>query len=191
MELEQVRSNSAKSSWSASVYTTVAVLAVTILGYSPPTWSAALAESAVIQLEYKEGMQRIAPTFKNNYGKYLGSGTGNIKGVINGMVVWDLFEEQSDPQLHRTQFVGRITSSDGGTVSFESTGYFIPRPGDEHYWDLTSAIYFTDAKGVAYQELAHRIGLWQGNVHILTDADAHTTFSHTYTLYLTTTKSLP
>ena len=150
-----------------------------------------LPSKGVLQLHYKEGMHRIAPTFKKNYGEYLGSGTGEITGKVNGSVVWDLYEEQSDPKLHRTQFVGRITSSDGSTLSFEATGYFIPRAGDEHYWDLTSAIYFIDAKGVAYQELARRIGLWQGNVHIRTDADAHTTFSHTYTLYLTATKSLP
>ena len=195
MLFEHLRNKSSKSSASRRICVAAAVLAVAILGYSPLIWAAALAESAVFHLvahpESKESTQRVAPSFKKNYGKYLGSGTGDVKGIVNGSVVWDLYEEQSNPKLHRTQFVGRITSSDGSTASFETTGYFTPRPGDEPYWDLTSAVYFSDTKGAAYHELAHRIGLWQGHVEILTDADAHTTYSHTYTLYLASTKSPP
>lgn len=187
MAFEHARNKSSKSSASRAICATAAALAATFLGYSPLTRAAALAERAELQLEAKEGMERIAPTFKKNYGRYLGSGTGEIKGTVNGSVVWDLYEEQSDPKLHRTQFVGRLTSSDGSTVSFETTGYFIP--GGANHFDLTSAVYFRDAKGAAYQELAHRIGLWQGHVDIRSDADAHTTYSHVYTLYLVATNS--
>ena len=190
MLFEHLRNKSSRSAASRGIGAAAVALAVAILGYSPLTWATALAESAVFHLVYKESTQRVAPGFKRSYGEYLGSGTGHISGMVSGSVVWDLCEEQSDSKLHRTQFVGRITSSDGSTVSFETTGYFTPRPGDEH-WDLTSAVYFSDAKGAAYQELAHRIGLWQGHLDIRTDADAHTTYSHTYTLYLAATKSPP
>ncbi len=189
-----LRNKSSRSSAPGGLGAAAVGLAVAILGYSPQTWAAALAESAVFHLvahpEDKESTQRVAPGFKKSYGKYLGSGTGDITGMVSGSVVWDLYEEQSDPKLHRTQFVGRITSSDGSTVSFETTGYFTPRLGGEH-WDLTSAVYFSDAKGAAYRELVHRIAPWQGHVDIRTDADAHTTYSHTYTLYLAATKSPP
>lgn len=152
-----------------------------------PARSASLAESATLHLEYRDGMKRVAPDFKKNYGRYLGSGSGSIEGAVNGSVAWDLFEEQSDPNLHRTQFVGRITAADGATVSFETTGYFIPRPRDDHYWDLSSAVYFTHAKGADYQRLAGRIGLWRGYVDIRTDDEAGSTYSHTYSLYLPAT----
>ena len=166
------------------IYAALVVLTVAIAGYCQTATANALAEYALLQLQYKSGMQRISPSFSKNYGKYLGSGTGTLTGKVNGSVVWDLYEEQSDPNLHRTQFVGRITSSDGSTVSFETIGYFIPRSGDEHYWDLTSAVYFVDARGTAYQGLAGRLGLWQGRVDIRTGHDGDTTFSHTYSLYL-------
>lgn len=172
------------------IYPTAAVVAAVILGSSLPTVAAPLAESGIVHLEYQEGQPRVAPGFKKNYGRYLGSGKGEITGAIKGSLVWDLYEEQSDPKLHRTQFVGRLTSSDGSTASFETTGYFIPRPGGE-YWDLTSAVYFSDAKGAAYKELAHRIGLWQGHVDIRSAADGRTTFSHTYRLYLPETMDSP
>jgi len=166
------------------LYTALVTLSVTIVGYAPAAWSDTLAEQGILQLHYQKGLQPIAPSFKKNYGKYLGSGTGSITGKVQGSVVWDLYEEQSDPNLHRTQFVGRIASSDGSVVFFETSGYFIPRSGDDHYWDLTSAIYFADAKGAAYRGLARRIGLWQGHVDIRTGPDGDTTFSHTYSLYL-------
>jgi hypothetical protein len=155
----------------------LAVFALAIWGYTSAASSAVLTEEGVLQLQYKEGMQRTMPSFNKNYGKYLGSGTGTISGKLNGSAVWDLYEEQSDPKLHRTQFVGRITSSHGSTVSFETSGYFIPRESDGHHWDLTSAIYFTDAKDAAYQSLSGKIGLLQGDVDVRT-------YSHTYRLYI-------
>jgi hypothetical protein len=166
------------------LHAALVALTVAIAGHPPAAWSDTLAEQGILQLHYKKGMHRTSPAFKKNYGEYLGSGTGTIRGKVRGSVVWDLYEEQSDPNLHRTQFVGRITASDGSVVSFETSGYFIPRSGDEHYWDLTSAIYFADANGAAYQRLAGRIGLWEGHVDIRSDRDGDGTFSHTYRLYL-------
>lgn len=164
---------------SRQVCPVTAVLAIAIWVFSPVAMPAALAEHGVLELQYKEGMQRVVPSFEKNYGKYLGSGVGELKGALKGSVVWDLYEEQSDPRLHRTQFVGRITAPDGSEIDFETTGYFIPRQGDAHFWDLTSATHFSDAKGKTYRRLAGRVGLLEGYVHVV-DAS---TYVHTYTLY--------
>jgi hypothetical protein len=135
---------------------------------------------ATLELRYVPDTPRVAPGFDKSYGTYLGSGTGKAMGKLNGTVAWDLYEEQSAPELHRTQFVGRITAADGSTVAFETTGYFVPRPGDPQFWDLTSAVFFSHATGSAPKTLAGSIGLWQGYVHI---PDPNT-FEHRYTIYL-------
>jgi hypothetical protein len=186
MNLRQPARGIGQSKAASRISAALVLLTVAIAGYCQTATADALPEYALLQLQYKQGMQRIAPAFNKYYGKYLGSGMGTVTGKVKGSVVWDLYEEQSDPNLHRTQFVGHITSSDGSTVSFETAGYFTPRSGDDHYWDLTSAVYFMDARGTAYQELAGRLGLWQGHVDIRTGLNGETTFSHTYGLYLLT-----
>jgi hypothetical protein len=135
---------------------------------------------ATLELRYVPDTPRVAPGFDKSYGTYLGSGTGKAMGKLNGAVAWDLYEDQSAPELHRTQFVGRITAADGSTVAFETTGYFVPRPGDSQFWDLTSAVFFSHATGNAQKALAGNIGLWQGHVHI---PDPNT-YLHHYTIYL-------
>lgn len=169
----------AKSRPARCVYRVTMVLAMAIWIFSSAAMPAALAEYGVLELQYKPGMQRVVPSFEKSYGKYLGSGVGKLESKLESSVAWDLYEEQSDPKLHRTQFVGRITAPDGSTIDFETTGYFIPRQGDSPLWDLTSAIYFSHAKGETYWRLAGRVGLLQGYVHVV-DAD---TYVHTYTLY--------
>jgi hypothetical protein len=135
---------------------------------------------ATLEPRYVSGTPRVAPGFDKSYGTYLGSGTGKAMGKLNGAVVWDLYEDQSAPELHRTQFVGRITAADGSTVAFETTGYFVPRPGDPQFWDLTSAVFFSQATGNTQKALAGKIGLWEGHVHI---PDPNT-YVHSYAIYL-------
>jgi hypothetical protein len=147
--------------------------------WAPPAMSADLIEYGLFKSKYESGMKRVVPSYKKNYGKYLGSGAGEMTGKISGSVAWDLYEEQSDPAVHRTQFVGRITAPDNSKIDFETTGFFIPRQADQSFWDLTSAIRLYDAKGQTYRDLAGKIGAWEGAVHIAGD-----NFIHTYKVYV-------
>ncbi len=133
--------------------------------------------SSEVVLQYQEHQSRVMPQSATLHGKYLGSGTGTVSGEIDGAVVWDLYEDQTDTQLHRTQFVGRITAEDGGSIDFETTGYFVPRAGEPTFWNLTSAIYLFSARGPAYQSLQGALGVWEGVVDTRT-------FSHCYQLRL-------
>jgi hypothetical protein len=180
MALGLVRS---MTNWAASrvakgVYVLMAAFALTWAS-SPLAMSAGLTEYALLQAKYESGMQRVVPSFKKNYGKYLGSGAGKITGKVSGSVAWDLYEEQSDPAAHVTQFVGRITAPDHSKIDFETAGFFVPRQADKAFWDLTSAIRFYDAEGRAYRDLAGKIGVWVGAVHIAGD-----NFVHTYKIYV-------
>lgn len=154
-------------------------LAIVVCVFSAAAVAADLTEYGALELEYKDGMQRVVPSFEKSYGKYLGSGVGRLKGKLEGSVAWDLYEEQSDPKLHRTQFVGRITAPDGSAIDFETTGYFVPRREAGPFWDLTSAIYFSHVRGEAYELLAGRVGLLEGHVQVVDAA----TYVHTYTVY--------
>jgi hypothetical protein len=138
---------------------------------------AAEPHSTEFLLEYQKTLSQIMPQFAKAYGKYLGSGSGTVAGAINGKVVWDLYEDQDAPQLHRTQFVGRITAGDGSSIDFETVGYFVPRNGAPTFWGLTSAIYFFSAQGPAFQSLQGALGVWEG------DVDTRT-YSHHYRLRL-------
>lgn len=71
-----------------------------------------------VVLQYQKNQSRIAPEFDKLRGRYLGSGTGVVSGEISGEIMWDLYEDQTDPQLHRTQFVGRIVAADGSSIAF-------------------------------------------------------------------------
>jgi hypothetical protein len=147
--------------------------------WSPLAMSAGLTEYALLQGKYESGMQRVVLFFNKNHGKYLGSGAGEITGKVSGSVAWDLYEEQSDSAVHVAQFVGRITAPDHSKIDFETTGFFVPRQADKTFWDLTSAIRFYDAQGQAYRDLAGKIGVWEGAVHI-----AGENFVHTYKIYV-------
>ncbi len=138
---------------------------------------AAEPHSAEVLLEYQKTLSQIMPQFAKAYGKYLGSGSGTVAGAINGKVVWDLYEDQDAPSLHRTQFVGRITAADGSSIDFETVGYFVPRSGTPTFWDLTSAVYLYSAQGPAFQSLQGALGVWEG------DVDTRT-YSHRYWLRL-------
>jgi len=141
------------------------------------TAQAAEPRSAEVLLQYEKGQPRHMPQFAKARGKYLGSGTGTVDGAINGKVAWDLYEDQDAPQLHRTQFVGRITAADGSSIYFETAGYFVPRRGALDFWDLTSAVYLFSAQGPTLQSLQGALGVWEG------DVDTRT-FRHRYRLRL-------
>jgi hypothetical protein len=157
------------------------VLALAIGSSALAANAAPPSEFGLLKLQARLGMARVSPSFTMNYGRYLGSGTGDVSGKVKGAVAWDLYEEQSNSALHRTQFVGWITAQDGSKVAFETVGYFIPRQGAKGIWDLTSAVYFSDATGEAYQALAGRIGLWQGHLEI---SEGDKKFVHTYHLFI-------
>jgi len=135
---------------------------------------------AMLELRYVPDTPRVVPGFDKSYGAYLGSGTGEARGKLSGTVAWDLYEDQTAPDLHRTQFVGRIAPGDGGTIAFETTGYFIPRSGDQQFWDLTSVVFFSQVTGGPPHPLAASIGLWHGHVQIVDP----NTYVHRYTIYL-------
>ena len=138
---------------------------------------AAERRSTEFLLEYQKGLSQIMPRFAKAYGRYLGSGSGTVAGAIDGKVVWDLYEDQEAAQLHRTQFVGRISAPDGSSIDFETVGYFVPRSGAPAFWDLTSAVYFFSAEGPTFQSLQGALGVWEG------DVDTRT-YSHHYRLRL-------
>jgi len=117
---------------------------------------------AAVRLEYDNNQKRVVRGFGKSHGKYLGSGNGTVSGVLDGTVLWDLYEDQDDPQLHRAQFVGRITGKDGSAIAFETSGYFVARKGDDHFWDLTSAVYLHDAKGPGFRRFAGNLAVWEG-----------------------------
>ena len=132
---------------------------------------------AVVRLQFDDGQKRVVRAFGKSHGKYLGSGNGTVSGVLDGTVLWDLYEDQDDPQLHRAQFVGRITGKDGSAIAFETSGYFVPRKGDDDFMDLTSAVYLHDAKGPGFRRFAGNLAVWEGHVDTRT-------YSHRYRLRL-------
>ena len=134
--------------------------------------------AASIRLEYEKQLTRVLPAFNKAHGKYLGSGAGTAEGGIVGSIAWDLYEDQGNPKLHRTTFVGRISAPDGSSIHFETNGYFVPRAKQIAFWDLASAVRFFDANGTGYRWLEGRIGVWQGFV------DTRGGYSHRYTLTL-------
>jgi hypothetical protein len=178
MNSERSVTNWATSKAARHVRVLMAASALTLVS-APPAMSADLTEYALLQGKYESGMKRVVPSFKKNYGKYLGSGSGEITGKVSGSVAWDLYEEQSDAAVHVTQFVGRITAPDQSKIDFQTMGFFVPRQADNAFWDLTSAIRFYDAKGQTYRDLAGKIGVWEGAVHI-----AGNDFAHTYKIYV-------
>jgi hypothetical protein len=133
---------------------------------------------ASIRLEYQKNLARVLPALDNTHDKYLRSGAGTAEGQIVGRIDWDLYENQDNPRLHRTTFVGRISAPGGGSIRFETDGYFVPRVETTAFWDLASAIYFFDATGSTYRWLEGRIGVWQGFV------DTRKGYSHHYKLIL-------
>ena len=166
---------------------TSAFLAGAILASAPTARGAGPGEVGIFKLQYESNRPKVNPSFDKSHGGYLGSGTGELQGKFVGQVAWDLYEEQSDPTLHRTQFVGWITNQDGSKIAFETTGYFIarenftPQAGVTLIWDLTSAVYFSNASGQAYRQLAGQIGLLHGHVEI---KGAGEQFIHTHHLLL-------
>lgn len=120
--------------------------------------------NAEVLLQYQKSQSRNMPQFTKAHGKHLGSRTGTVAGAINGKVIRDLYEDQDAAQLHRTQFVGRITSMDGSSIDVETAGYFVPRRDARDVWDLTSAVYLFTANGPAFQSLQGALGVWEGDV---------------------------
>ena len=133
---------------------------------------------ASIRLEYQKNLARVLPALDNTHDKYLGSGVGTAEGQIAGTIDWDLYEDQDNPKLHRTKFVGRISAPDGGSIRFETDGYFVPRAETTAFWDLASAVHFFNSAGATYRWLEGRIGVWQGFV------DTRKGYSHHYKLIL-------
>lgn len=166
---------------------TTALLVGAILVSNPAAYGAEPGEIGLFKLRYESGKPKAAPSFDKSHGGYLGSGTGELQGELAGQVAWDLYEEQSNPTLHRTQFVGWITDKDGSKIAFETSGYFVPRQNFTpqaditELWDLTSAVYFSNASGQAYRKLAGQLGLWHGHVEI---KGAEQQFIHSYHLLL-------
>lgn len=93
-----------------------------------------------MELEYRQGMARVL-TDRGKLGEYLGSGEGAVFGSnVNGIVLWDLFEEQGE-FLCGSNLRGVIKTDDGAQISFDSIGYFmrpeIARPTE---WVATASV---------------------------------------------------
>ncbi len=127
-----------------------------------------------MKLQYEQSRSKHVPEYQNATGKYLGSGTGSMKGHVKAKVKWDLYENQNRDDLHKALFVGFLETEDGDRIPFESMGYFKQRKGGQ-YWDLASSVYF-DCDNPKYPGLVSQRIFWEGAVKT-------GEWSHEYRLY--------
>lgn len=95
------------------------------------------------------------------FGTYLGRGDGVVKGeMINGEVIWDLYENQSSAACD-ANLVGIIKTDDGAEIRFDVLGFF-KRRHDTGYWDLSSAVRFMTSEP-RYECFDECVGLISGH----------------------------
>lgn len=106
-----------------------------------------------LELTFQQSEQKLIESGSNLFGRYLGSGDGNVAGAVEGTVAWDLYEDQSRDDLHPAQFHG-LLEVESGSYPFQLIGVYTPRQservtapdGGEHvrFWELTGTIVFDD-----------------------------------------------
>jgi hypothetical protein len=128
-----------------------------------------------MELEYHQGKEKVYPE-GGKLGDYLGSGEGAVFGpVINGVVHWDLFEEQ-DEFICGSNLRGIIKTDDGFQITFESVGYFMrPDMSDPTNWVTSASVHF-QAEAGPYAWLNNILAIWQGVFDM-------GSFRHSYRVY--------
>lgn len=129
-----------------------------------------------MELEYRQGMHRVFPD-KGKIGEYLGSGEGSVFGPkVNGVVRWDLFEEEND-FICGSNLRGILKTDDGFEISFDSIGHFMKPDRDRPTrWVTSASVHFqTDARRYAF--LNDNLALWHGEMDM-------GTFRHSYKVFL-------
>jgi len=141
------------------------VLAVTtlLLGGCAATTPAATAPypppALDVELRHDPDMDPIVPA-ESGRGRLMGSGVGQVHGLVEGTVRWTLFEVQSATSCE-LQLVGVITNAEGEELRFEAIGYGNrPRPSSSR-WDMTASAAFSGVAG-SDSPLAGRVGAWVG-----------------------------
>lgn len=103
---------------------------------------------AELTLQYRESAGRQVAEDGLLFAKveYLGSGDGSGSGKLAGRVGWDLYEDQSNDDMHPTQFRGFI-ERDGVRHPFTLIGVFTPDGLEKtRHWYLSGAIVFDDER---------------------------------------------
>ncbi len=128
-----------------------------------------------MELEYRQGMAKVFPD-SGKLGDYLGSGEGAVFGSkINGVVRWDLFEEQGEI-LCGSNLRGTITTDDASQITFDSVGYFMrPDMSRPTYWVASASVHFQTEAG-PYSWLNDDLSLWHGVFDM-------GTFRHSYRVF--------
>jgi hypothetical protein len=73
-------------------------------------------------------------------GGYIGSGTGQASGDIEGVIKWDLYEDQA-PDKCDASFVGTITSESGEELNFHTRGIlFAPTAAEPGIYRTNSEV---------------------------------------------------
>lgn len=82
-----------------------------------------------IELDYDQDAEQVSDA-GGRPGGYIGSGTGQARGDIEGVIKWDLYEDQA-PDKCDASFVGSITSESGDRFDFETSGVLFAPTDDE------------------------------------------------------------
>ena len=127
-----------------------------------------------IELDYDQDATR-SSNATGRPGGYIGSGTGQARGDIEGAVKWDLYEDQA-PDKCDASFVGTITSVSGDRFDFETRGVLFAPTDDE------PGIYHTNSE-VNIESISSDAGKFSGEWVGTFDA---TSYHHSYVVTLGT-----
>jgi hypothetical protein len=108
-------------------------------------------------------------------GSYIGSGTGEAKGLLlNGKIHWDLFEAEGET-LCATNFRGLVETTEGTRIEFDCLGYFRRPEAGQQIWSMSGGVIFR-SEDSRHSKLMERPVVWEGEF----DMSAYT---HRYRLY--------
>lgn len=113
-----------------------------------------------VELQYDPDMQPIVSA-ESGRGRLMGSGVGQVHGVVEGDIRWTLFEVQSTTSCE-LQLVGVITNTEGEEVRFEAIGYGNRPRSSSPLWDMTASAAFSADSDIE-SPLAGRVAAWVGS----------------------------
>ena len=112
---------------------------------------------------------------KGKVGSYVGSGDGTVKGRIQGVIHWDLYEA-IDEGVCLTNLAGSIHTDDGATIGFDARGHGkVPDPQKSKEWVMVYGVKF-DTTDERYAWLNATLGVWEGEFSM-------ETYQHHYRIY--------
>ena len=114
-----------------------------------------------MELENVQGAGRTSQA-QAKMGDFLAGGEGAVFGPrINGIVLWELFQEQGE-FVCGSNLRGSIKTDDGFQISFDSIGNMVrPDLAKPTFWFTTASVTFTSDSG-PYQWLNNTLGVLQG-----------------------------